>query len=110
VNPAGKVSITDTARWVAFYRAIESERPDPLFSDPYARMLAGLRGEKIVRRMKGARAYAWPMSVRTKTIDKLIAQSITGDHVHLVVNLAAGLDTRPYRMDLPRQLTWVEVD
>jgi O-methyltransferase involved in polyketide biosynthesis len=30
--------------------------------------------------------------------------------VDLVVNLAAGLDTRPYRMDLPRTLRWVEVD
>ncbi len=28
----------------------------------------------------------------------------------MVVNLAAGLDTRPYRMDLPQQLSWVEVD
>jgi len=27
-----------------------------------------------------------------------------------VVNLAAGLDTRPYRMALPAALHWVEVD
>ena len=30
--------------------------------------------------------------------------------VDLVVNLAAGLDTRPYRMALPPSLRWVEVD
>jgi methyltransferase (TIGR00027 family) len=30
--------------------------------------------------------------------------------VDLVVNLAAGLDTRPYRMELPASLRWVEVD
>ena len=29
---------------------------------------------------------------------------------NMVVNLAAGLDTRPYRMDLPSSLLWVEVD
>jgi O-methyltransferase involved in polyketide biosynthesis len=27
-----------------------------------------------------------------------------------VINLAAGLDTRPYRMDLPSTLRWIEVD
>jgi methyltransferase (TIGR00027 family) len=28
----------------------------------------------------------------------------------IVINLAAGLDTRPYRMELPRSLQWIEVD
>lgn len=28
----------------------------------------------------------------------------------MVINLAAGLDSRPYRMDLPSTLRWVEVD
>ena len=28
----------------------------------------------------------------------------------MVINLAAGLDTRPYRLQLPAGLTWVEVD
>ena len=28
----------------------------------------------------------------------------------MVVNLAAGLDTRPYRMQLPTSLKWIEVD
>jgi O-methyltransferase involved in polyketide biosynthesis len=39
-------SISDTARWVAIYRAMEFERPDALFHDPYARRLAGERGTK----------------------------------------------------------------
>jgi O-methyltransferase involved in polyketide biosynthesis len=34
-NPIAHAS--DTARWVAMYRAMESERPDALFRDPYAR-------------------------------------------------------------------------
>src|SRR2546422_199488 len=40
--------VSDTARWVALYRAMESERPDALFRDPYARRLAGERGERPV--------------------------------------------------------------
>src|SRR6266567_1544795 len=57
--------VSDTARWVALYRAMESERPDALFRDPYARKLAGERGERILASMRRGRAWAWPMIVRT---------------------------------------------
>jgi O-methyltransferase involved in polyketide biosynthesis len=36
-------NISDTALWVAHYRAVESERADAHFHDPYARALAGER-------------------------------------------------------------------
>jgi hypothetical protein len=36
--------ISDTALWVAVYRAQESELADAVFRDPYARKLAGDRG------------------------------------------------------------------
>jgi len=39
----------------------------------------------------------------------MIAGAIAGG-VELVVNLGAGLDTRPYRMELPATLAWLEVD
>ncbi len=39
-------NVSDTALWVAMYRAMESERADALFYDPYARVLAGERGEE----------------------------------------------------------------
>lgn len=104
------VNVADTAKWVAMYRAMESDRPDALFRDPYARRLAGARGEDILHRMPKGRAFAWPMIVRTVVIDELILRVIRDDGVDLVVNLAAGLDTRPYRMELPRTLRWIEVD
>lgn len=44
-------NISDTARWVAFYRARESERADALFRDPFGRRLAGARGEEIAAAM-----------------------------------------------------------
>jgi O-methyltransferase involved in polyketide biosynthesis len=40
-------NISDTARWVATYRARETERPNALFRDAYAKRLAGERGEQI---------------------------------------------------------------
>jgi O-methyltransferase involved in polyketide biosynthesis len=41
--------VSDTAIWVAYYRARETERPDAMFRDPLARVLVGDRGEKIAR-------------------------------------------------------------
>jgi len=102
--------VSDTARWVALYRAMESERPDALFRDPYARKLAGERGERIVASMRRGRAWAWPMIVRTAVLDELILRTIQRDGVDTVLNLAAGLDTRPYRLPLPPSLRWIEAD
>jgi len=102
--------VSDTARWVALYRAMESERPDALFHDPFARKLAGERGERILASMRKGRAWAWPMIVRTAVMDELILRAIQRDGVGTVLNLAAGLDTRPYRLPLPPALRWVEAD
>jgi O-methyltransferase involved in polyketide biosynthesis len=55
-------SISDTARWVAYHRATESDRPDAIFRDPHAHSLAGERGELIGRKLKD---NAWAIAVRT---------------------------------------------
>ena len=102
-------NISDTARWVAVYRARESERPDALFKDPFARKLAGQRGEEIARSLPFAERYAWPYVARTINFDRVINDQIR-QGADMVINLAAGLDARPYRMELPSQLQWVEVD
>ena len=102
-------NISDTALWVAHYRAAESERPDAHFRDPYARALAGDRGARIAKSQQFGERHAWAFVARTVLIDRLIDDAIRGG-VEQVVNLAAGLDTRPYRMDVPATLRWVEVD
>src|SRR5881409_3957875 len=102
--------VSDTARWVALYRAMESERPDALFRDPYARRLAGARGAQILAALPRGHTWAWPMIVRTAVLDELILRAIERDGVDTVLNLAAGLDTRPYRLPLPSSLRWVEAD
>lgn len=101
--------ISDTALWVAIYRARESERQDAHFKDPYARRLAGERGEKIAADMHKRMSIEWPMVARTVSIDRIVYDSVARGS-DMVVNLAAGLDTRPYRLDLPADLKWVEVD
>src|SRR2546427_2139072 len=92
-------NISDTARWVAVYRARETDRPNAVFRDPFARRLAGERGEQIAQAMPFDNRSGWPFVARTYLFDELIAQGVR-EGVDMVLNLAAGLDARPYRMDL----------
>ena len=102
--------VSDTARWVAVYRAMESERPDAHFHDPFARKLAGAKGDEIVRTLKAGTSMAWAMIVRTQVFDEIIMAEVGTDSIDLVLNLAAGLDARPWRLALPQSLQWVDVD
>jgi methyltransferase (TIGR00027 family) len=101
--------ISDTARWVAHFRAKETSRPDALFRDPYAERLAGSRGHEIASTLQGGEKHDWAWVARTYLFDQFLLREIK-DGADLVLNLAAGLDARPYRMELPPTLLWVEVD
>jgi methyltransferase (TIGR00027 family) len=103
-------NVSDTARWVAVYRAMETERPDAIFRDPYADRLAGEKGRAIVESMPKGRKFAWPMIVRTAVFDEIILDRVRNGGVDTVLNLAAGLDARPWRMPLPANLHWIDVD
>jgi methyltransferase (TIGR00027 family) len=102
-------NVSDTAFWVAHYRAVESARPDALFRDPLAGRLAGKHGREIAESIPMPHMTAWILAIRTSIIDDYIKQAIA-EGVDTVLNLGAGLDTRPYRMDLPSTLTWIEAD
>jgi len=102
-------NISDTERWVAILRDDESERPDAVFHDPFARKLAGERGEQIANAIEFGRDNSWSFIARTFLFDEFIMRHVLEGY-DMVLNLAAGLDARPYRMDLPSSLQWVEVD
>jgi methyltransferase (TIGR00027 family) len=102
-------NVSDTAFMVAGFRALETERPQPLFRDPLAAKLAGDHGRKILATVPRTFVGAWSVVIRTVIIDDLIKQAIS-EGVDTILNLGAGLDTRPYRMALPKPLRWVEVD
>ena len=102
-------NVSDTARWVAVYRARETARPDALFRDPLAERLAGERGRAIAALAPKQMRSGWTMVARTVSVDDLIRQSLA-EGCDRVVNLAAGLDTRPYRLELPPGLSWIEAD
>src|SRR5262245_61689378 len=102
--------ISDTVRWVADYRARETQRADAVFRDPFAKALAGERGREIAEGLQFAQQHEWAYVARTYLIDEFVHEQVVQRGIRLVVNLAAGLDTRPYRMQLPADLQWVEVD
>jgi methyltransferase (TIGR00027 family) len=102
-------NVSDTAFWVAYHRGREGARQDALFRDPLAARLAGERGRAIAQDMPNANFTAWMIAMRTSIIDDYIRRAIAAG-ADTVVNLGAGLDTRPYRMELPPELAWVEVD
>jgi methyltransferase (TIGR00027 family) len=101
--------VSDTARWVAYFRALESKRPDALFRDPFAERLAGEHGIQLANTLVDGNKHEWAWVARTFLFDQFLVRAIQ-EGADLVVNLAAGLDARPYRMNLPATLQWVEVD
>ena len=101
--------VSDTAYWIAWHRALESERADALFRDPYAARLAGERGKTISEAMPTSTVVAWTVVLRTRIIDDFIAFALE-QGIDTILNLGAGLDARPYRMTLPGSLRWVEAD
>lgn len=101
--------MSDTALWVAALRGRESSRPDALYLDPLATLLAGPHGEALTESIRGSRFVQWMMALRTVSIDRLV-ESALARGADTIVNLGAGMDTRPYRLALPASVRWLDVD
>lgn len=100
--------IARTALFVAAVRAKESERSDALFLDPFARALAGDEGFEILRNAEASHGGAPTIPIRTHFLDaKLLALSA---RLPQVVSLAAGLDSRAWRLDWPASVQLFELD
>jgi methyltransferase (TIGR00027 family) len=103
-------NISTTAYLIAMYRALETERPDALFKDPFARELAGSEGAMAIEVLGKTQQGMNAVTIRTCEFDASIERLVHSAPVDTVLNLAAGLDTRPYRLYLPSDLRWIEVD
>lgn len=101
--------VSDTAYLVAAYRLAETNRSDSLFDDHLAAKLMGSKGAEILNQAFTWKLGEWTMAIRTTLIDRLVLKWAESG-IETIVNLAAGLDTRPYRLALPKTLKWVEVD
>ncbi len=102
--------VSDTARIVAAHRALETERADGLIRDPFAAVLAGDKGMAIACSDTIAEDVSFRVGLRDRFVDDLLLGVIEREGPETVVNLGAGLDTRPWRLKLPARLRWIEVD
>jgi methyltransferase (TIGR00027 family) len=100
-----------TAKMTAAARARESERADRLFEDPWAASLAGDEGFDFLAREE-ALLPDRPEAVfvlRHRFFDDFLLRR-AGDGVRQVVLIAAGLDTRAFRLAWPSGVRVFELD
>ncbi len=102
--------VSDTALLVAACRAIETALPDGIVHDPFAERLAGARGMAIARAFPGVDVMRFGVGVRVRFLDQLILDTIQTYGIRTVVSAGCGLDSRPWRLDLPGDVRWIEVD
>lgn len=96
-----------TAQWTAAARAFESTREDALVRDPWAEALAGEVGQAwIAGRPAGS---TLPIILRTRYFDEYL-QQVADQGIRQLVLMAAGLDTRAYRLAWPKGTVIYEVD
>ncbi|MFF2806304.1 class I SAM-dependent methyltransferase [Streptomyces sp. NPDC058000] len=102
-------AVSRTAQWTAAARALETERDDRLFADPYARTVADTIGFTLLERYAGAGTVPF-LAIRTTYLDRAITRAVTERALRQVVFLAAGMDTRFHRLDWPDGVTVYELD
>ncbi|MCF3139546.1 SAM-dependent methyltransferase [Paenarthrobacter sp. AR 02] len=103
-DPQVRASTVRTGAWIAAARALETARPDRLFNDPWAGLLAGESGKAALN----ASPYNPFLPVRTRYFDDRILGAVREETQ--IVLLGAGLDTRAFRLPLPASCFVFEVD
>jgi methyltransferase (TIGR00027 family) len=102
--------VSDTALMVAACRGLEFEAPDGFVRDPFAARLAGERGMAILNASPYPGMMRFGVAVRSRFIDELLREAMAANPVAAVLSVGCGLDTRPWRLELPPDLRWIEID
>jgi methyltransferase (TIGR00027 family) len=112
MSPAdGRIThVSDTALMVAACRALEFDAPDGFVRDPFAGRLAGERGMAILEATPRPEIMRFGIAVRSRFIDELLLDALAGGRIATVLSVGCGLDARPWRLELPPELRWIEVD
>ena len=112
INTEAEISsfVNDSAMMIAYERDLETKRgDDALFHDYFAEKLASNKGKSLSDEFEAKCTLFglnnWPefhktwTAVRTKFIDDLIEKHAGSGQIQQIVNLGAGMDTRPYRLN-----------
>ena len=102
--------VSDTALMVAACRALEAESSDGFVHDPFAGRLAGERGMAILRASPQPEMMRFGIAVRSRFLDQLLLEALANHPIATVINIGCGLDARPWRLDLPSELRWIEAN
>ena len=102
--------VSDTALMIAACRAHETKLEDAWIRDPFAARLAGERGFAILDAMPHANILRIGLAIRTRFLDELLLDALRQYPIATVLSVGCGLDTRPWRIDLPSHLRWIEID
>ncbi|KAA0111314.1 class I SAM-dependent methyltransferase [Mycolicibacterium sp. P1-5] len=114
-------SVGSTALFVAAARALEAQKPDPLAVDPFAEvfcravggswaaLLDGKEPEHPLMSAEFGQHFVTFQAARTRYFDDYF-HNATQAGVRQIVLLAAGLDSRAYRLDWPAGMTVYELD
>jgi len=106
-DEARLAAVGATAVTIAVCRAAEKERAKPWFADPLAEYVADTAEPSRATNPRPGLIF-W-VAVRTRFLDELVASAV-GAGVRQVVLLGAGLDARAFRLDLPTDVRFFEVD
>ena len=113
-----KKLLGSTSRWTAAVRAKESQRTDRLFNDPYAAAfvaaapplfpdLPSIVHDPALAALK--EEFVTGIAIRTQFYDDYLSAACA-DGIRQVVLLAAGLDSRAFRLNWPAGVRLFEVD
>lgn len=102
--------VSDTALMVAACRAHETDQEDAFVRDPFAARLAGERGPAILRGLPHSAVLRLGLAIRTRFVDELLLEALRAYPITGVLSVGCGLDTRPWRLSLPSNLRWIEID
>lgn len=102
--------VSDTALMVAACRAHETELEDAFVRDPFAARLAGERGLGILGALPHSNVVRLGLAIRTRFVDELLLEALRDYPISTVLSVGCGLDTRPWRLDVPINLRWIEID
>jgi len=104
--------VSATALWTAAERARESTRPNRLIDDPFAAEMAGEEGLRHQRFMdeRVPRNSDNPfVAIQTRFFDDYLLEAAASG-IRQVVLVAAGMDSRPFRLDWPGGVRLWELD
>ncbi|WP_431912646.1 class I SAM-dependent methyltransferase [Micromonospora carbonacea] len=105
------LGVSGTARWMTHARAAETLRADRLFADPLAIALLERTEPEVLTRLRENPTPRFDViAVRTRFFDEYLRRASAQPDRRQVVILAAGFDTRAFRLDWLPDTTVYEVD